>query len=316
MADLSEARMATGVRLSRRRAIQVAGAAGASVAALAAWDVAAAQPSGQAQGPATVAQLRRIGDSFYVFEFGGYNSVFVVTEAGVIVADPASLNDARAQLLLASIRAVTSQPVRYVIYSHDHADHATGGWVFAEKPEFVAQRRAAPKMAAQNNARVPVPTKLFDTSEEITLGGKTVQLIFTGRNHSDNSLVLLYPAARVAFAVDFIPVRSLPFRTLPDFYPDEWVRSLEYIQANLDFDTLVPGHGPLGTKATVGEVRQYVLDLMMAIRAAQRQGLADNSEAMVAAVRAALAPKYSSWDNFGPSLPENIQGLLREGFTM
>lgn len=303
-------------RLSRRRAIQVAGAAGAGVAALAAGGVATGQPAGQAQGPATVAQLQRIGDSFYVFSFGGYNSVFVVTDEGVIVADPASLNDARAQLLVASIRAVTNQPVRFVIYSHDHADHATGGWVFAEKPEFVAQRRAAAKIAAQNNARVPVPTRLFDTAETITLGGKSVQLLYVGRNHSDNSLVLLYPAARVAFAVDFIPVRSLPFRTLTDGYPDEWVRSLEYVQANLDFDTLVPGHGPLGTKATVGEVRQYFLDLMAAIRAAQRQGLADNSEAMVAAVRAALAPKYGSWDNFGPYLPENILGLLRDGFSM
>ena len=73
----------------------------------------------------------------------------------------------------------------------------------------------------------------------------------------------------------------------------------------------MPGHGPLGTRDTVRQVRQYSLDLMAAIRSARAQGLPDNSEAMVASVRAALAPTYGSWAEFDSYLPENIQGIIR-----
>lgn len=138
-----------------------------------------------------------------------------------------------------------------------------------------------------------------------------VELYYTGRNHSDNSLVLLYPARGPLFAVDFIPVNSLPFRDLSDSYPDEWVESLRWVEENLSFDVLVPGRSPLGTKEHVRLVHQYFLDLFAAIRAAQAQGLADNSSEMVTAGRAALAPMYGSWANFESYLPENIAGVLR-----
>ena len=78
---------------------------------------------------------------------------------------------------------------------------------------------------------------------------------------------------------------------------------------------VAPGHGETGTKADVRAHRAYLLDLMAAIRAARAQGLADNSEAMVAAIRAERAPRHGTWDQFGPWLPENIEGLTRLGFS-
>jgi glyoxylase-like metal-dependent hydrolase (beta-lactamase superfamily II) len=144
------------------------------------------------------------------------------------------------------------------------------------------------------------------------LGGKTIELYYTGRNHSDNSIVLLYPERRLLFAVDFIPVNSLPFQNLPDAYPEEWVESLRWIEENLDFDVLVPGHPPLpGTKANVTGVREYLEDLMAAVRDAQDQGLSDNSPEMIEAVRTKLEPAYGSWGMFAEWLPLNIEGLLR-----
>ena len=172
-------------------------------------------------------------------------------------------------------------------------------------------RRAAAAIAARNDPRTPVPTILFDDHLTLELGGKSVELYYTGRNHTDNSLVLLYPARRLLFAVDFIPVESLPFRTLAGDYPDEWIESLRWIEDNLDFDVLVPGHGRLGTRDTPRQVRESFQDLMASIRAARARGLADNSPEMIDAVRADLAPKYGSWGNWGPYLPENVEGILR-----
>ncbi len=266
----------------------------------------------QPQTPRSVAELTQLAEDVYTFRSIGHVALFIVTDEGVIATDPiAQVNPSAGQLYRAAIASVTDQPVRYVIYSHEHADHIQGGAVFADTAQFVSHRLAAAPISARNDPTTPVPTILFDDRMTLELGGKTIELHYTGRNHTDNSLVLLYPARRLLFAVDFIPVNSLPFRTLSGDYPDEWIESLRWIEQNLDFDVLVPGHGTPGTRDNVRQVREYLQDLMAAIHAVRQRGLADNSTDMIDAVRAELAPKYGQWGNFGPWLPENVEGVIR-----
>ena len=259
------------------------------------------------------ADVQQFAEDTYAFVSGGYISLFIVTDDGVIATDPSSQGGPeRAEAYREAIASITEQPVRYLIYSHDHADHATGGEVFADTATFISHRIAVEKLAALNDPSTPVPEIAFNDELSIELGGKTIELYYTGRNHSDNSIVLLYPERRLLFAVDFIPVNSLPFQNLPDAYPEEWVESLRWIEENLDFDVLVPGHPPLpGTKANVTGVREYLEDLMAAVRDAQDQGLSDNSPEMIEAVRTELEPAYGSWGMFAEWLPLNIEGLLR-----
>jgi glyoxylase-like metal-dependent hydrolase (beta-lactamase superfamily II) len=267
----------------------------------------------EATPSALSADLQQFGDDTYAFVNSGYISLFIVTDEGVIATDPGSQGGPeRAEAYRAAIASVTDQPVRYLIYSHHHADHATGGEVFADTATFVSHRNAVEKLAAFADPRTPVPEIAFTDQLTIELGGKTIELYYTGRNHSDSSIVLLYPELRLLFAVDFIPVNTLLFQDLPYAYPEEWVESLRWIEENLDFDVLVPGHPPVpGTKENVTGVREYLEDLMAAVRAAQDQGLADNSPEMIEAVRAELEPAYGSWGMFAEWLPLNIEGLLR-----
>lgn len=303
--------------ISRRDALKttIATTGAAAAASMLTGSRAVLAQQTQPAAPQSIAELTRIAEDVYMWRAMTHNTIFIVTDEGVIAADPVGLINPRStQMYKAAIASVTDRPVKYLIYSHDHADHITGGSVFTDTVETVISHRlAAPKIAARNNALTPVPNYVFDTQASFTLGGKTIDLIYTGRNHSDNSLVIHYGARRLLFAVDFIPVKSLPFRTLDDSYLAEWLQSLQWIENNLFFDVLVPGHGRLANKDTVREVRQYFLDLMDAIRAARSRGLADNSAEMVASVRSAMLPKYESWDNFGPYLPENIQGVIRMG---
>jgi glyoxylase-like metal-dependent hydrolase (beta-lactamase superfamily II) len=259
------------------------------------------------------ADLQQFGDDTYAFVNSGYISLFIVTDEGVIATDPGSQGgQERAEAYRAAITSVTDQPVRYLIYSHHHPDHATGGEIFADTATFISHQNAVEKLAALADPRIPMPEIAFTDQLTLELGGKTIELYYTGRNHSDNSIVLLYPERRLLFAVDFIPVNTLLFQNLPDAYPEEWVESLRWIEENLDFDVLVPGHPPLpGTKANVTEVREYLEDLMATVRAAQDQGLADNSPEMIEAVRTELEPAYGSWGMFAEWLPLNIEGLLR-----
>jgi glyoxylase-like metal-dependent hydrolase (beta-lactamase superfamily II) len=281
------------------------------LALLVGWPGRAAAQQGGA-GSVSLAELSQVAEEVYMVRSGGHNAMFVVTDEGVIATDPLGQNVPRfPELYRAAIASVTDQPVRYVVYSFNHADHITGGAVFADTAQFVAHRLAAPKIAARNDPRTPVPTVLVDDFLALELGGKVVELHYAGRNNSDNSLVVHYPARRIAFTPDFVRVRSVLFRNLSDIYPEQLVASLRWVEERLDFDVLVPSHGPVTTRDAVRESREYAEDLMAAVRAAQQQGLAPNSPEMVAAVRAALAPRYATWGNFDAYLPLNVEGLLR-----
>lgn len=277
----------------------------------------AVAPAGSRAQDGPPDELRQIADDSYAFVSRFYVSFFVVTDEGVIATDPASQQGPeRAEAYRDAIASVTDQPVRYVVYSRHHADHAIGGDVFADTATFVSHRNAAPKLADLADPRTPVPTIAFDDFLMLELGGTQIELHYVGRNHSDSSIVLIHPAQRVAFAVDFIPVDSLPFEDLPDAYPQEWIESLTMVDETLDFDTLVIGHPPaVGTKENVAEVRQYLEDLTAAVADAQDQGLADNSPEMVESVRAALETPYGSWANFEEYLSLNVEGLLRTQST-
>jgi glyoxylase-like metal-dependent hydrolase (beta-lactamase superfamily II) len=71
---------------------------------------------------------------------GSPHAVFAVTPAGIISTDP--INAEAAQWLKAEFLGRFNRPVKYLIYSHDHADHTSGGEVFADTAVVVAQENA------------------------------------------------------------------------------------------------------------------------------------------------------------------------------
>ncbi len=260
--------------------------------------------------PQPLAELTRLADDVYLFRYETYQALFIVTDDGVIATDPISLrNPAISLLYKAAIATVTDQPVRYVVYGHDHNDHITGGDVFADTAQFVSQRLAAPRIAARGDPRAPIPTILFDDRLTLELGGTIVELYYIGPAHSDNDLILIYPARRLAFVADVIEPEGLP--PMGQSNPDEYLAAMRWIENNLDFDVLVAGHGPLGSMDTVRQLRAYIEDLMAAIRAAQVRGVLDSSGEMVSEVRAALAPRYGTWDGFDRRLGSNVAAVIR-----
>lgn len=256
-----------------------------------------------AQEPRPDDEITKLADDVYLFRHKFHQSIFITTPKGVIVTDPIS-SDA-ATWLKAKIKTLTDQPVRYVIYSHHHNDHIIGGSVFADTALFVSQTAARPKILQAADPQTPVPDLTFTDRMSIDLGGKHVDLIYTGRNHSDNSLVVLLPQNRLLFAVDFIPVETVAYRTLADGYPDEWIDSLRQVEG-LEFDTLVPGHGKIGTREHVRMFRGYLQDLRAAVKEQVQKGVSIEE-----AKKNVQLPKYEQWARYADWFPENIEGMYR-----
>jgi glyoxylase-like metal-dependent hydrolase (beta-lactamase superfamily II) len=247
--------------------------------------------------------ITKIAGDLYRFQNNAHYSVFLVTPKGIIVTDPIDAEAAR--WLKAELDKRFHLPITYLIYSHDHRDHIAGGEVFADTAIVIAHENAKATIIGEKRPTA-VPDITFTDRMTLELGGKTVELLYVGRNHSNNSIVMHFPAERAVFAVDFIPVKAVAFRDLPDAYVPEWMESIKRVEA-MDFDILVPGHGTLGTKADATAYREYMEALYDAVLQAIREG--KSVEDMKKTIR---LDKYKDWFRYEEFLPLNIEGMYTQ----
>ena len=186
--------------------------------------------------------ITQVAGDLYRFQNNFHYSVFLVTPDGIIVTDP--INAEAAAWLKGELAKRFDVPIKYLIYSHNHADHIAGGQVFADTATVVAHANAAAHIAGEGRPTA-APDITFTDRMTVALGGKRVELTYLGKNHSDDSIVMHFPDERTVFAVDFVAVDRLPYRNMPNSYMEDWIDSLKRLEA-MDFDILAPGHGAMG----------------------------------------------------------------------
>jgi glyoxylase-like metal-dependent hydrolase (beta-lactamase superfamily II) len=125
----------------------------------AAWTAYLSATAPNAQQPPAGPQVTRITGNLYRGHASGLHNVFLVTPAGIILADP--INTPFATWLKAELAARFPVPVKYVIYSHGHYDHIEGGSVFSDTATFVAHENLRRAM----DGRLPqMPGGIWDAN--------------------------------------------------------------------------------------------------------------------------------------------------------
>jgi len=180
----------------------------------------------------------------------------------------------------------------------------------------IADRNKDGKITPQElQQHIVRPTLVYSDRMRIELGGKSVELLHPGLNHSDDATVMVFPAERAVFATEFIAdalvannARSLPSACGPfDGSPlDEWIRSYRTVEA-LDFDVLVPGHGSeLLDKKLVRETREYFEYLRDEVAAGMAAG--QTLEQLKASVK---LDRYRAWANYDRLRAYNVEAAYR-----
>jgi len=242
-------------------------------------------------------------NNVYIFRNGNNQSIFVVTNEGVIATDPVAYGRPQGgAAYVEEIKKVTDKPIKYLVYSHHHFDHITGGKAFKDTgAKIVAHKRVNERLAVQNDPATPPADETFDKKRTITLGGTALELTFVGLNHSDSTLVMRLPKEKVLFVVDLLPVGQIPGRGMIDFYPLEAESSIKQILA-MDWEQLVPGHpgvgDRLGTKKDVQDQLTFLQDASEAVKPLAREGKC--WEPVEKEVR---LPKYEKWPGYEAGLP-------------
>lgn len=253
-------------------------------------------------------ETTQIVDGVYQFRWIAHNAFFVVTDAGIVAFDPISL-EAAATYAAEIKRVAPGKPLRAIVYSHHHADHATGATVlrraFGVDAPIIAHANARPRLMAQPDTALPLPDVTF--ADQLTLhdAARPVELRFLGRTHSDNMIVAYLPQQKLVFAVDFVGNDRVGYRDLPDFFFPDHFATLGRLQ-QLDYSRIVFGHGPPGDHATVDRQVRYYEDLRAAVAAAVARG-ASEEEAM----RTVRLPQYERWGGYADWFPLNVQSVYR-----
>jgi cyclase len=217
-------------------------------------------------------ELVKLADDLYVIynDFVPGNTTALVTSAGVVLVDDKyEIDHAN---VLAQLKKVTSQPVRYVVNTHYHSDHSGGNAKLqALGAQAVSSEKARERMVSGKQPGLSDVT--FDERMHLRLGGKQVDLFYYGRAHTDGDIVALFPQHRVLATGD---VFAFGDRTpeLIDYAGGgsarEWPATLDKVLA-LSFDRVVPGHGVVTTRAELQKFRDSTQALFTRVREMNQQ---------------------------------------------
>ena len=235
--------------------------------------------------------------NLYRAQNNNHFTAFLVTAEGIILSD--TINRDFATWLKSQLDDRFGLPVRYVLYSHSDADHASGGEVFAETAEFVGHENM--RDGVPNG--VHPPTTFYSDRHLVTLGGKNVEMIYPGPAHSTNMSVLHFLDENAVFVVDFISIKRLPFQNLAGYDLEVWLSEMRTVEA-LGADIVIPGHGQVGTTADVVDHRHYVEELRdaIAVGIAAGRSLAQLQESIT-------LEDYRDWASFDAWRAPNIEGM-------
>ncbi len=217
----------------------------------------------QQGGPAPAKlDLVKIKDDLYVIhnDLVPGNSTALITNDGVILVDDKF--DVDYDGILAQLKKVTSKPIKYVINTHHHPDHSGSNAKMQQMDvQIIASQHARENMV--DGKQPGLPNVVFDHHAQVYLGGKYAELYYFGHSHTNGDIVVLFPAERTLAAGDMFTFgQDVP--ELIDYAGGgsgkEWTSTLDSALM-LPFDTVVPGHGPVTTKAEMAKFRMSTLTL-------------------------------------------------------
>jgi cyclase len=239
-----------------------------------------AQQRGEQPQAGPPPKLTKILDDIYLIEnsgltvadigaYGG-NITVVLSNEGVLLVD--SKNDRIHADVLAKIKSLTNQPVKYVVLTHNHADHSAGAPMFASEGAQVIISTADRENMARAANPGWMPQMTYSGKAALFIGGKEAQLM-EYRGHTRGDTVVLFPQARILVLGDLLTTAD----TIPPIvnYGDggswsDWTRSIDDL-LKMDWDIAIPGHGPMVTKAQVRTIREKMVAIQNRIRSMNRE---------------------------------------------
>src|SRR5580704_10162929 len=203
--------------------------------------------------------LNKVKDDLYEIEGDGGNVAVYLTSEGVILVDDKFDQDHEG--IMAKVKSVSDQPVKYILSTHHQADHSGGNARFLPTAEIISTANARANIVEHKQPNAPpnvAPARVVFTDESaVFLGGKEVRARYFGRGHTNGDAVVYFPALRTIHTGDLMAGTTPLIDYTGGGSLKAWTQTLDGA-LQLDFDTVIPGHGPVTNKAGLLTYRNNV----------------------------------------------------------
>jgi len=220
-----------------------------------------------------------LGAQIFMLSGDGGNVVAIVDAGSTLLID--SGVDSRATELDRAVSKTTARPVTRLVNTHCHFDH-TGGNVFfgAAGVTIIAQENVKKRLSSPQNAPLiglrdgpypaqALPTVNYASSMQLRQGSQDLTLMNYGPSHTDGDTVIYVALANIVVVGDIF---SNPFYPIIDLSLggsiDGIIRTVDQILARTDDQTkIVPGHGPVATRADLEKYRDMLVQVRQRVQA-------------------------------------------------
>ena len=185
----------------------------------------------------------------------------------------------------AAIAGLGASPVKFLVNTHWHFDHSGGNEPFGQAGAIiVAQTRVRDRLVAGGTVagntsppapKAALPVVTYDRGISFHLNGDTIDVIHTGGGHTDGDSAIYWHKANVLHTGDLMMHKSgFPFVDLSSGGNVEHLLvSLDQLIAMTDADTvIIPGHGPLATRADLIAWRAMIATAVERVQALKTAG--------------------------------------------
>jgi phosphoglycerate dehydrogenase-like enzyme/glyoxylase-like metal-dependent hydrolase (beta-lactamase superfamily II) len=270
--------------------------------------------------PGVFFRYSAIGPEGSNIPFGGSNNIWIVFEDYVVVVDATFPKEAGD--VIRAIKKTTDKPIRYVLDTHHHGDHAFGNAVFGDAgASIVAQTNCArilrvsgakefadagkPPTGREDIAksRLKVPSVVFEDKLVLDDGKERVEFLFLGHAHTAGDAFAYLPKQKIVCTGDACVNGAFNFMGHSD--SASWIRVLEKCQ-QLDVNMVLPGHGPPAGKELLEKQKRYFVELRQQVK----KGI-DGGQDFEDIKKSINMPWYKEWTTVDPS-PANVQHVYDE----
>jgi cyclase len=251
--------------------------------------------------------------------FGGCNNTWVVFKDYVVVIDanfPKEAGD-----VLEAVKKTTDKPIKYVLDTHHHGDHAYGNAVWAKAGAKVLSHKNCARLLKTNGPKqwedaskgrtdlresdLKQVDETFDDNRVLEDDTQKIEFLFLGHAHTPGDAVAYLPKHKILCTGDACVNGAFNF--MGHSNSASWIQCLDKM-AKLDVKFVCPGHGKVATKELLAKQKQYFVELRDQVKAGvdAKKSLAD----ITASIN---MPWYKEWTGKdAKDIPDNVKHVYEE----
>ena len=237
--------------------------------------------------------FKKVKDGIFVYAavLNEANSTIILTQEGVVLIDTGQ-SPKDSHVVMAAVKKLTSQPVRFILHSEPHPDHAMGDFVFSPPAIVIGHAGSTASMKASESFSAARIEKQMSASREmrdafkgfrlvtphieyrdrmsLNIGERALELYYLKNVHSEADTAIWLPKERVLFTAASVGVKRFgnhrPLVSIPDT-----LDGIKMMKA-LNPEVVIPGHGNPGTVKILDDMEAYYITLMDSVRQMVKQG--------------------------------------------